>query len=111
MTQQALTQDPWTVADAPEYGCMPLAPLRRMNRAGDAIHAIARLIGNAVRGNEAPDPLPVDNWTVGALMGGIESLCDHLNDLADGMAASAEARGKWADDAPETATDQRNSLQ
>lgn len=98
MTEHYLAQDPWAVADRPEFGWMPLTPLQHTERAADAIHAIARLIGNSVRDTNTPHRQALDAWTVAALMGGVESPCDHLNSLADQMMASVESHARETGD-------------
>ncbi|QRI93009.1 hypothetical protein JQN63_14500 [Delftia lacustris] len=95
MSHHPLTLDPWTVDALPEFGCVPLVALARLERGMDAIQAIARLVGNNARNPEA-QAAALDDWTIGALMGGLESLSDHLHDLADTMMASVELHAREA---------------
>ncbi|MCH4596696.1 hypothetical protein L7A47_30765 [Achromobacter xylosoxidans] len=70
-------------------------------RARYAIQTIARLVGNSASEPAATGSQPLDAWTVAALMGGVEGLCDHLGTLTDAMLESARA---YADDAAFDAT-------
>lgn len=97
MTRHSASPVPRIVADSPESGGQPLASLRQIERAGAAMHAIARLVGNSVRDPNAPGSVPLDNRSVAALMGGLQSLCDHINVLTDVMLASPKTRGGGTD--------------
>lgn len=94
MTQHSLTQDPWTVADGPEFGWIPVSPLSHIDRAADAMQAIARVVGNCVRDTDTADKQSLDDWTVAALMGGVESLCEHVSALVDQMMSSVESHAQ-----------------
>lgn len=74
----------------------PLSHLYNIERARYAIQTIARLVGNSASEPAATGSQPLDAWTVSALMGGVEGLCDHLGTLTDAMLESARA---YADDA------------
>jgi len=52
-----------------------------MERACQGIWAIARIVGNSANEPETTDTQPLDGWVVSNLMGGVESLCDHMADL------------------------------
>ncbi|WP_241123743.1 hypothetical protein, partial [Achromobacter xylosoxidans] len=96
-----LTQNPWLVDTDPEHGPVPLSHLYNIERARYAIQTIARLVGNSASEPAATGSQPLDAWTVAALMGGVEGLCDHLGTLTDAMLESARA---YADDAAFDAT-------
>lgn len=89
MTQHPLTENPWTLATDPEYGCVRLEQLRQFERTRHAIHTMARLVGNSLREPEASNAVPLDAWTLCTLLGGVESLCEHLGNLADALIAQA----------------------
>ncbi|WP_063568582.1 hypothetical protein [Achromobacter ruhlandii] len=96
MQSHPLTQNPWLVDTDPEHGPVPLSHLYNIERARYAIQTIARLVGNSASEPAATGSQPLDAWTVAALMGGVEGLCDHLGALTDAMLESARA---YADDA------------
>lgn len=52
-----------------------------MERACAAIWAIARIVGNGANEPEASSGQPLDAWIMSNLIGGIESLCDHMADI------------------------------
>ena len=85
MQSHPLTQNPWSVDTDLELGSVPLAHLHHINRARCAIEAIARMVGNSASEPDATGSQPLDAWTVVALMGGVESLCDHVSSLTDAM--------------------------
>ncbi|WP_447917188.1 hypothetical protein [Achromobacter aegrifaciens] len=91
MQSHPLTQNPWSVDTDPEFGSIPLAHLRYIDRARHAIEAIARMVGNSASEPDATGGQPLDAWTVAALMGGVEGLCDHLATLTDAMLAQARS--------------------
>ena len=70
--------------------------LYNIERARYAIQTIARLVGNSASEPAATGSQPLDAWTVAALMGGVEGLCEHVGTLTDAMLESARA---YADDA------------
>ncbi len=91
MTQHPLTQNPWTIETDPELGLVALSHLHALDRARYAIEAIARLVGNSASEPDATGAQPLDAWTVAALMGGVESLCDHFGSLTDAMLEQARS--------------------
>lgn len=97
MPSHPLTQNPWSVATDPEHGLVSLSPIYQIDRARYAIAAMARMVGNSASEPHATGGPPLDAWTVAALMGGIEGLCDHLGTLTDAMLEQARACGVDAD--------------
>lgn len=91
MTQHSLTQDPWFVDTNPELGLIPLSHLYYIDRARYAIASIARLVGNSASEPDATGARPLDAWTVAALLGGVEGLCEHMGVMTDAMLESARA--------------------
>ncbi|WP_088158362.1 hypothetical protein [Achromobacter xylosoxidans] len=89
MQSHPLTQNPWSVESDPELGPVSLSHLHHIDRARHAIEAIARMVGNSASEPDATGGQPLDAWTVAALMGGVEGLCDHLGTLTDAMLAQA----------------------
>ncbi|MGY6269422.1 hypothetical protein ACXIUT_07000 [Achromobacter denitrificans] len=83
MDNHPLTHDRWTTPDDPEYGWVRFADLRKMERACLGIWAIARVVGNSANGPESTDAQPLGSWVTSNLLGGIESLCDHVADLVE----------------------------
>ena len=81
MDDHPLTHDRWATPNDPEFVRVRFADLRKMERACSAIWAIARIVGNSVNEPEACGSQPPDMWVESNLIGGIESLCDHLVDL------------------------------
>lgn len=81
MDDHPLTYDRWATSDDPEFGAVRFADLRKMERGYAAIWAIARIVGNRVNEPGASGEQPLDAWTMSDLIGGIESLCDHMADL------------------------------
>lgn len=81
MDDHPLTHDRWALPDDPEYGVVRFADLRKMERACQGIWAIARIVGNNANEPDATGAQPLDAWVVSNLIGGVESLCDHLADL------------------------------
>ncbi|CAB3865438.1 hypothetical protein LMG26684_02794 [Achromobacter mucicolens] len=106
MTQHSLTQDPWFVDTNPELGLVPLSQLYNIERARYAIASIARLVGNSASEPDATGAQPLDAWTVTALLGGVEGLCEHMGVMTEAMLETARAcaqDGDYADathDAP-----------
>lgn len=91
MQSNPLTDNPWSVDTNPEHGLVPLSPLYNIDRARYAIASIARLVGNSASEPDATGAQPLDAWTVAALMGGVEGLCDHMGVMTDAMLESARA--------------------
>ncbi|MDF3861499.1 hypothetical protein P3W70_24330 [Achromobacter denitrificans] len=81
MDDHPLTHDRWALPDDPEHGVVRFADLRKMERACQGIWAIARIVGNNANEPDATGAQPLDAWVVSNLIGGVESLCDHLADL------------------------------
>lgn len=99
MQSHPLTQNPWSIDTDPELGVVPLGHLHHIDRTRHAIDAIARLVGNSACEPDATSAQPLGAWTIAALMGGVQSLCDHLGTLTDSMleqARSEEADGSTA---------------
>lgn len=97
MTQHPFTQNPWSVDTDPELGVVALAHLHHVDRTRHAIDAIARLVGNSAFEPDATGAPPLDAWTVAALMGGVQSLCDYVGTLTDAMLEQSRSAD---DDAP-----------
>lgn len=91
MQSHPLTDNPWSVDTNPELGLVPLCNLYNIDRARYAIASIARLVGNSASEPDATGAQPLDAWTVAALMGGVEGLCDHMGAMTDAMLESARA--------------------
>lgn len=83
MGDHPLTHDRWATPDDPEFGMVRFADLRKMERACAAIWAIARIVGNGANEPEAIGGQPLNAWIMSNLIGGIESLCDHIADLVE----------------------------
>lgn len=81
MENNPFTYDRWATPDDPEFGVVRFDDLRKMERACQGIWAIARIVGNSVNEPGASGARPLDAWVVSNLMGGVESLCDHLAGL------------------------------
>lgn len=81
MDDHSLTHDRWATPDDPEFCPVRFADFRKMERACAAIWAIARIVGNGANEPEASGGQPLDAWTMSNLIGGIESLCDHMANL------------------------------
>ncbi len=97
MQSHPLTQNPWSVDTNPEHGLVPLSHLYNIDRARYAIASIARLVGNSASEPDATGGQPLDAWTVSALMGGVEGLCDHMGAMTDAMLESARTHAQVAD--------------
>lgn len=85
MNDHPYTLDRWATPDDPENGSVRFADLRKIERACQGIWAIARIVGNSVDEPDSNDEQPLDPWVASNLLGGVESLCDHISDLL-GMA-------------------------
>ncbi|CAB3819701.1 hypothetical protein LMG26854_01399 [Achromobacter aegrifaciens] len=97
MQSHPLTQNPRSVDTDPELGSVPLAYLHHIDRARYAIEAIARMVGNSASEPYATGSQPLDAWTVAALMGGVEGLCDQVSSLTDAMLEQARIGAGDAD--------------
>ena len=102
MTQHSLTQDPWFVDSNPELGLIPLSHLYNIDRARYAIASIARLVGNSASEPDATGAQPLDPWTVTALLGGVEGLCEHMGVMTEAMLETARACAQDTDSADPT---------
>lgn len=83
MEENPFTFDRWATPDDPEFGVVRFDDLRRTERACQGIWAIARIVGNSVNEPGASGARPLDAWVMSNLMGGVESLCDHLAGLVE----------------------------
>lgn len=83
MSDHPFTYDRWATPDDPEFGVVRFDDLRKIERACLGIWAIARIVGNSVNEPGASGARPLDAWVVSNLMGGVESLCDHLAGIVD----------------------------
>lgn len=81
MDDHPLTHDRWATPDDPEFVRVRFSELRKMERACAAIWTIARIARNSLNVSETSGAQPPDSWFVSNLIGGVESLCDHLADL------------------------------
>lgn len=100
MQSHPLTQNPWAIDTDPELGVVPLAHLQHIDRTRHAIDAIARLVGNSACEPDATGAQPLGAWTITALMGGVQSLCDHIGTLTDSMLEQARSEGADGSTAP-----------
>ena len=89
MPHHPLTQNPWSLDLNLESGPVSLSHLHQIDSARYAIHTIARIIGNSASEPDATGSPPLDAWSVAALMGGVEGLCEHLGTLTDAMLEQA----------------------
>lgn len=81
MDDHPLTHDRWATPDDAEFVRVRFVELRKMERACSAIWTIARIVGNSANEPEANGEQPPNAWVMSNLIGGIESLCDHMTDL------------------------------
>ncbi|MGE8704921.1 MAG: hypothetical protein ACN6O5_19765 [Achromobacter sp.] len=102
MQSNPLTDNPWSVDTNLELGLVPLSQLYNIERARYAIESIARLVGNSASEPDATGAQPLDAWTVAALMGGVEGLCEHMGVLTESMLETARACAQDADCADPT---------
>lgn len=100
MQSHPLTQNPWVIDTDPELGVVPLANLQHIDRTRHAIDAIARLVGNSACEPDATGAQPLGAWTITALMGGVQSLCDHIGTLTDPMQEQARSERSDGSTAP-----------
>lgn len=89
MLHHPLTQNPWSIDTDCESGPVSLSHLYRIDRARYAIQTIVRMVGNSASEPDATGSPPLDAWTVAALMGGVEGLCEHVGTLTDAMLEQA----------------------
>lgn len=83
MNDHPYTLDRWATPDDPEIASIRFADLRKIERACQGIWAIARIVGNSANEPESAGAQPLDPWVTSNLLGGIESLCDHVADLVE----------------------------
>lgn len=83
MNDHSYTLDRWATPDDPESVPIRFADLRKIERACLGIWAIARIVGNSATEPESTGAEPLEPWISANLLGGIESLCDHIADLAE----------------------------
>lgn len=81
MNDHPLTLDRWATPDDPEFGVVRLADLRKIERTCQGIWAISRIVGNSANEPDSTGTPPLDPWIVSNLLGGIESLCNHIGDV------------------------------
>jgi len=81
MNDHPYTYDRWVTPDDPEFAVVRVDDLRKMERACQGIWAIARIVGNSAAEADSSDAQPLDDWIASNLVGGVESLCDHLFEL------------------------------
>lgn len=93
MTNHPLTQNPWSLDTDPEHGLVALSHLQHLDRTRYAIETIARMVGNSASEPDATGSQPLDAWTVATLLGGVESLCDHIGTLTESMLDQARESG------------------
>ena len=89
MLHHPLTQNPWSIDTDCESGPVSLSHLHQIDRARYAIQTIVRMVGNSASEPDATGSPPLDAWTVAALMGGVEGLCEHMGTLTDAMLEQA----------------------
>lgn len=82
MSDHPFTYDRWATPDDPEFAVAQFDDLRKIERACLGIWAIARIVGNSASEPGATGARPMDAWMVSNLLGGVESLCDQIADLA-----------------------------
>ncbi|MEN5160020.1 hypothetical protein [Achromobacter spanius] len=97
MQSNPLTDNPWSVDTNPELGLVSLSHLYNIDRARYAIASIARLVCNSASEPDATGAQPLDAWTVAALLGGVEGLCEHMGVMTEAMLETARACGREAD--------------
>lgn len=82
MSDHPFTYDRWATPDDPEFGVVRFDDLRKIERACLGIWAIARVVGNSANEPGATGTRPLETWLASNLMGSLESLCDHVANLA-----------------------------
>lgn len=83
MGDHPFTYDRWATPDDPEFGVVRFDDLRKIERACWGIWAIARIVGNSACDPRNTEDQLSDAAMVSNLMGGVESLCDHITGLVD----------------------------
>lgn len=89
MLHHPLTQNPWSIDTNLESGPVSLSHLHQIDRARYAIQTTARIVGNGASEPDATGSPPLDAWSVAALMGGVEGICEHVCTLTDAMLEQA----------------------
>ncbi|KRB08421.1 hypothetical protein [Achromobacter sp. Root170] len=102
MQSHPLTENPWSVDSNPDLGSVRLSHVYNIDRARCAIASIARLVGNSASEPDATGAEPLDAWTVTALLGGVEGLCEHMGVMTEAMLETARACAQDADYADPT---------
>lgn len=102
MQSHPLTDNPWSVDSNPEHGLVLLSHLYNIDRARYAIASIVRLLGNSASEPDATGAQPLDAWTVAALLGGVEGLCEHMGVMTEAMLETARACAQDGDYAAPT---------
>ena len=85
MDTHPYTRDRWTIIDDPEHGVVRLADIYLIDRSVQAVKAIVRIVGNHYSDTEGAPAGAFNACTASDLMGGAESLCDHIATLTEGM--------------------------
>jgi len=83
MNDHPFTLDRWATPDDPEHGSIRFANLRKIERACQGIWAIARIVGNSTNEPDSTGAPSFDFLISSHLLGGIESLSDHIADLLE----------------------------
>lgn len=78
MSDQSFTYDRWAAPDDPEFIIVRVTDLRRIERANLAIWAITKTLGNELSESEPQTERPLNAWILVHLIGGMESICDHV---------------------------------
>ncbi len=87
-----LALDRYAVEDEPEYRNVEMTRLCDIERSMHSIEAIARIIGNSACEPAMSGGAPLDQWIVGKLMGGVESLCGYISFAVEAMREDDERR-------------------
>lgn len=91
-----LTVDRWAVEGQPELGQVNLSSISQIDRARAAIETIARIAANSsLQDPIEPGAPTLDSYTLFCLLGGVESLCDHMRHLTERMLTHAKSHHEW----------------
>jgi len=96
MNDHPYTLDRWAAPDDPEHGVVRFADLRKIERACQGIWAISRIVGNSASEPDISGNQPLDPWVVSNLLGGIESLCDHIAELVEAAPGEPQRESQFA---------------
>jgi hypothetical protein len=88
-TTHPLLNDPWALAEEPEHSTVRTHHLNDIHRAVSAIDVIARMVGNSVLEPGASSTTPLPDYTMNALLGGVECLCTLLRCTLEDMGETA----------------------